>query len=250
MATFETDEARLHRYDKMRRWKKRCEFIFDWAMWGVLLSGFITLVSAWIAGIITGLFGGDLGLFFSALFSTVGYAGAVWALYRRDWRITCAVILVLGLTGILGGSMGDLVGVILIGAVLAAQIVWGRLEKQEGFPNFDISFREQEQRQTALVNSSEHRALAAGIRAAADTPGGSEMHDVLDAGIDRPALPAHLTGYRDRAANAVPQLRAQAPSSGMMDALEDIAAPPHPAPADEIPEVPDHLTYRNPHSGS
>ena len=80
---------------------------------------------------------------------------------------------------------------------------------------------------------SAERALDAGTRVAAEEDPGSDMHDLLDDGTDKQALPAELRAYHERYLQAQAYETARPQHDGMMDTLEDIDM----TPSAETPQV-------------
>lgn len=227
MASIYTDAEREHRYAQLRKKKKYINLSLDICMWAALGTGAISILPNAFSSILQGMFLFDLGQFAYTLGALALLAFAVYAIYARKWKITLAAVIVTAITIALGSP----IILILLIAALIADYFWHQLEQEEGFPLFDISFHEQQERQRKQEMISRHRALEAGTRAE-HSGNPDNMSDILDSGGNTPVSLAHLQSYHDHLVHAelstpgtesMPQYQ-----RGVMDALEDIGAPAQP----------------------
>lgn len=235
LATIYTDEAREPRYARLRAKKRRCEKALDWMMWITLLVAAFDLIPGFVSGILNGLLGGNIGAFVGFLFSVISAAAAVYAIYAKKWLHTVGAMLVIALSSAIGAmvSGGMVISsgyIVLLIPVLLIDKFWADLEKEEGFPLFDISYAERDERRRNQEKLTEARALKAGYRIAS-AERQSEMADLLDREGDVPVMAAHPHGYQERFyGSAAAERPAQAFQAGIMDTLEEIGAEPQ-APA-------------------
>lgn len=219
MADARTDEARLALYEKYRRQVRTAETILNIAMLAAvvfafgellpnLLTGFlssITLVQGWAPVI-------------ALLTAFADMAAVIYAIYKRDWRLTLIVLI---LTGILIGagyvSYWGILQPITLGAALIADLLLQPLKKEEGYPHFIIEHEDRAVQEKAIVNTVMRRAVESKVRTTEDRqPGG--MHDLLDEDAGQ-ALPAQLFAYKDRSQAAEPAVKPAGEHSGTMDEL-------------------------------
>ncbi len=235
MASLYTDEAREERYFKLRAKKKRLERILDWMMWIVLAAAALTIIPDFASAFLNGVFLGDLHALFELLVDVAVYGFAIYAIYRKSAKLTGIAVAVVLLGAVLTGSPLSLVGMIPLLLLLYVDVQWGKLEKEEGFPHFDITYAEREERQRTAEERARNRAIQAGARVAA-TEQSSDMGDLLDAGHDTMVIAPTLRGYHDRSrdsSRAAETPRQFAP--GVMDTLEAIGSD---AVRQESPHVP------------
>lgn len=224
MASIYTDAEREERYDKLRRKKRQLEKILDILMWGFLIFAALLMIGGISSGLLGGLLGGGLGDFFDFLVTALLCAAAIYVIYAKKIKHTLialgAGVLLMALTG-----MGSVIPLVAMIACIPVDIAWGKLEKEEGFPLFDISYAEREERQKASEQMVYQRALDAGVRIAS-TEQTSDMGDLLDAGHDAMVIAAPLRGSQDRFRGAVPDaVPQQSFQPGLMDTLEQMDAP-------------------------
>jgi|GEM_PF-2032605 len=244
MASLYTDEAREARYAKLRTKKKRLDITLDIIMRIVLFTMGLGVVINAIGGLLSVLSLNFLdGISF--LLDLAMVAAVVYAIYKRD-RLTSAIVLgitivfpmIRGFASGFGLSVNLFAPVIMI-AVLIVDVQWYQLSQEEGFPLFDISYQERQERQKQLEKVSLNRAVASGVRMAS-TEQNSDMSDLLDAGFDRPVMAQPLSGYHERMKDAKPGVqRAAGYQPGVMDMLEEIGGPSasEQTSADEMPEI-------------
>ena len=227
MASIYTDEAREARYGKLRIKRNRCEKWLGWIMWAILLIGALSLIPGFVDGLLGGLFRGELFTFFGFLFSVVNFCAAVYAVYAKKWQHTIAAIVLIAVLGAITASINykmaaSTFNIIPLIPTFFIDRVWAELEKEEGFPLFDISYAEREERRRNMEKLTEARALRAGYRVA-QTEQTSDMSDLLDSGRDAPVMAAHPRGYHDRYQDSQQITEPfQGIRSGVMDTLEDI----------------------------
>ena len=224
MANILTDESRLTRYSVLRKRKKILETIFDISMFLIILAAATEIIPQFISGVLQGFFLGELRPFFVFLGVTLSMAFFVYALFRRDWRFLLpALILSLLLTG--GGffcGLGSLLSPFAIAAALIVSFFWLKLQKEEGFPLFEITFNEEQERQKVQEKRTEYRTLQAQIREAQEKPdSNAEMTDLLDADSQKDFMPAHLSNYHERYRNADAVVHSVQPHDDRMDTVTE-----------------------------
>ncbi len=243
MASIYTDEARRERYDRLRAKKKRLDKCLDIVMWLALIGAFIGVVSGFMSGVLNGVLYGNLKPFFIWLLDTGIYGVMIWAIYAKNIKLTLIAMGIVALSSIAviaGGEIPD--GLVLLIPVLIVDIQWDKLSKEEGFPLFDISFREYEDRERHQTEIARNRALAAGVRVATAEGDGADMGDILDAGFDKPVIAerigTNMGRYAGSVQDAVPQREF---TPGVMDELilepADASAPPQPVRSVNTPEL-------------
>ena len=233
MASILTDESRQARYAVLRKRKKILERIFDIMMWGTLLELFIEIVSQFVSGVLQGIFMGELIPFFVFLFVLAAGVFSVYALFRRDLRFLLPAVILTGLMNGMGCfvAFGVLLPVFLSIAGINS-IFWAKLKQEEGFPLFDISFIEEQERQKVQEKRTEYRTLQAQIRAAQETlDTDAEMTDLLDADTKKDYMPAHLNNYHERYRNADAVVQIPEAHDDKMDLVEE------PEPSGEMDEL-------------
>ena len=99
VASIYTDEEREKRYSRLRVKRNRCEKWLGWIMWGILLIGALSLIPAFVDGLLHGLFQGELFTFFGFLFSVVNFCIAVYAVYAKKWLHTAAAMFLISVLG-------------------------------------------------------------------------------------------------------------------------------------------------------
>jgi MFS family permease len=214
MANIYTDDARVARYEKLRRQKKIYEAVFAVCMIILLLISLIMVFSSLFRGAIWGLFLNQMGDFWMGIGLLLCAGFAVYALFTRNWRwiIAAAVI-----TGFLTGGLFSLP----LLPSLVVSFFWENLKNEEGFPDFKVTGVEQKNSEQKIVQNLEKRALQEGTRVrqeALDPDAG--MGDLLE--DNQQVLPAELRNYHERSSNADPVARAADKHDSVMDTLEDL----------------------------
>jgi len=231
-----SDREREERYGRLRARKNKLEKQHDILGWVVMGTVGLGAVISIFSGVLYGVFV-DASQFFYTLFELAEAGAVIYAVYKRDWRITLGVLIgYILLTAIQVGafdghfSIVDLV-VVLLGVELYIDRQWFKLSQEEGFPHFDITYAEREKRQQIQEELMRNRALQAGVRVAS-TEQTSGMGDLLDADSDAPVLAPHLQARHDRSRlYAAPGTQMpDAFDAGKMGMLEEIGAPAPEAP--------------------
>ncbi len=221
MPSIYTEDERLARYSRLRKRRDSIEKILGIAMLITVIAALGEVVQALLDSILGGLtLLRGLGEFFRALADTVLMAAAVFAVYKRDWRITLGVFILISF-GIGGGVVYDL-GVIQpipLTAAMICDIFWAKLSKEEGFPQFQLEVNRQEAAAKAWDFTARKRAVETGARAAASADS-SDMHDLLDDSAEE--INSDLTGYQERSQGADPLVHKAEQHSDRMDTLEDL----------------------------
>ncbi len=214
LASYMDDETRLAHYDKCRIKKKRYERVLDVCMWIAILFGAMAVIpTLFVDGLLNGIFIGDIPTFFGALLCTAVILFAIYAIYLRKPVITA-------IAGIVTLYFAPLVSVATL-VCIAPHILLAKLSQEEGWPLFDISIGEYQQREKNTEKIMQHRAVGLGARAAtAPVAGDAEMHDILDETPD--TVFVNPAGYHDRFRDAVPEDRVNSFTPGVMDTLESI----------------------------
>lgn len=243
MTTMYTDAAREERYGRLRAKRNFLEKWHDRLAWVAIFTIGLGMIASIMGGVLYGLFI-SISEFFTAMFDVAEALAVFYALYKRDYRITAGVligyVLLKSITlGAFGGmlSLTDLVVLMLI-AELIIDIQWHKLSQEEGFPLFDITYAEREERKQLQEEIVRNRAINQGVRVAA-TEQTSDMGDLLDAGFDAPVLPPHLSARHERSGlYATPGTQAAEDfDAGKMAMLEEIGAPPRSGQSNEMDEL-------------
>lgn len=220
MPSLFTEDERLARYSRLRKRRDAIEKILGIAMLITVVAALGEVIPALLESILGGLtLLRGLGEFFLALAGIVLMAAAVFAVYKRDWRITLGVFALIAV-GIGGGAVRYL-GVIQpipLTAAMICDVFWAKLSKEEGFPQFQLEINRQEAAAKAWDFTARKRAVETGARAAV-SEGSSDMHDLLDDRAE--ALNTDLTGYQERSQGADPLVHKAEQHSELMDTLED-----------------------------
>ena len=234
MASIYTDEAREARYAKLRPVKKGCDIVLGMLMI-LALWHLVDAITAAGSFFLSGLMSFSLALLFLAVLNAASGFFCIYAIYKKNVRITAVILL----CHVIPLIVDRLLALLIMAVTLIVDIVWWKLEQQEGFPHFQITQMEYKERTEAYVRHMENRALEAGTRVAAEDDPGSDMHDLLDAG-DKQALPAELRAYHERYLQAQAYETARAQHDGMMDSLEDIDMTPSAGTPQTPPVQPEH----------
>ena len=221
MASVYTEDERLVRYSKLRKRRDNVEKILGAVMLVALTAAAGEVIPALLDSILGGLtLLRELDVFFLALAGIVLMAAVIFAIYKRDWRITLITLVPVTL-GIGFGAIRYL-GVLqplTLTAALVCHIFWARLSKEEGFPQFQLEVNRQEASQKAWDFTARKRAVETGARVAASADD-KDMYDLLDDRTE--ALNTDLTGYQERSQGADPLVHKAEQHSNIMDTLEDL----------------------------
>lgn len=189
-----SDKAREERYAKNRLIRNRLDKTFDISMWVTIVVSLIPVANSLIYGL-AALVAAQVGVLFESLCTLAGCAATVLAIYQKKVSFTIAMLGVNVLMLFCKGSV--LLNIPILLFVLWVCDRWEKLSQEEGFPLFDIPYREQEERRKLQEQYARDRAIQSGARVAA-TEQQSDMHDILDADRDTPVLPAEIRGYEER----------------------------------------------------
>lgn len=215
MASYLDDKTRAAHYDECRIKKKRYERVLDICMWASLLFGAFTVIPELFVNVfMNALFLRDVETLSVALGSVLSVAAAIYTIYLRKWPVTVvAAAVVMPFNAAVGCAA-------IVSAVV--HFLLEKLSREEGWPLFDISYAEQEQRQKNTEKIIRHRAVEQGARvigeAAPDGKSAQDMYDILDERRD--TLSVSPSGYHDRFRNAQPEDRVNSFEPGVMDTLE------------------------------
>ncbi len=214
MATYMDDATRIEHYDKCRIKKKRNERTLDVCMWIAIIDGAITVLpELFVNGLLNGIFIADIRTFLGALLCTALVLFAIYAIYLRKPVIT----IVAGVAVFYFAPLVSLATLVCIVPHIALE----KLSQEEGWPLFDISIGEYQQREKNTEKIMHHRAVELGARLATDpVEGDSEMHDILSEAPDTVFVAP--SGYHGRFRDAVPEDRINSFTPGVMDTLESI----------------------------
>lgn len=222
MANIYKDEVRIARYDNCRKRVKRCELLFGISMWAMIFLALTEIIPQTIYGFFNGLFLGEMMPFCTMLAVAADIIFSIYAISRRDWRfllgaLICALVFISGGLFVLFGYLSPIVLIL----PLIASTDWRRLEKEEGFPRFEITYAEQTEQQRTQERRARHRALQAGIRTEqAQLNARADMSDLLDEETEQ--LPAALKNYHNRSLSADAVVRLKEPHDDRMDRLNEI----------------------------
>ncbi|MDD5946929.1 MAG: hypothetical protein PUC41_03925 [Oscillospiraceae bacterium] len=214
MATYMDDQTRIAHYDKCRIKKKRNERVLDVCMWVAIICGAVTVIpTLFVNGLLNGIFIGDIPTFLRALLTTAIVLFSIYAIYLRKPVITAIAAL--------ASFFVDPLVFIATLVSIVPHIGLQKLSQEEGWPLFDISIREYQQREKNTEKIIQHRAMELGARRVTDSAeGDAEMNDILNDTSDTVLIPP--AGYHDRFRDAVPEDRIHSFQPGVMDTLESI----------------------------
>lgn len=222
MASYLTDEEREERYFRLRKKVRLCDRLFG--VTAIVLIVFFILNLTDFTFSFSSLLSGDMKPFIQLVLIAAMCAFGVTAAYRKKLLLVLLSLLIGLLMPFLVGAFGFLFLAAMLPSIPAA-VIWQKLEKEEGFPQFRISIAETQERQKLTEQRVRFRALQAGTRVteeAASAAGAKDgMNDLLDAGRDTPILTRDLHGYHARNENAQAFENAPQTISGNMDSLED-----------------------------
>lgn len=238
MASLYTDEAREERYFRLRAKKKRLDGLLDITMWITLACAAIVIIPGAMSAFLNGVFLGDMRTLLEFLMSVAVCGFTVYAIYCKNFRHVIIAMIGVALLTMLAGAMSLIVMIpLIIAAVVSWE--WGKLEKEEGFPHFDITYAEREERERTAESRARNRAIQAGARISS-VGQSSDMGDLLDAGHDTMVLAPTLRGQHDRYLGSTQQNTAPQPvNQGIMDSLESIGA-------DAVTETKPHVPQQDP----
>ena len=221
MASLYTDEAREERYFRLRAKKKRLDRVLDILMWLTLLCAAVSIIPGFAAAFLNGVFLGDLHALLDFVWSVAVYALAIYAIYCKNPKYAfCAIVGIVAISILFDAF--SVIGLITLLPVLWVDKEWAKLEKEEGFPLFDMSYAEREERTRTAEERARNRALQAGARVASSGQT-SDMGDLLDAGHDTMVIAPALHGQHDRYRGSVAgQTERPQFVPGVMDTLETI----------------------------
>lgn len=223
MASIYSDDYRLVRYSKLRKQRDIIEKILGFSM----LIALVCAAGEVIPALLESILGGfallrEIGDFFLAVLGIFCMAGAIYAVYKREWIITLVALVLLPILTAFGAVryLGVFQPVPLL-AALICDIFWLKLSKEDGFPQFQLELNRHEATEKAWDFTSRKNAVESGARTAATgTAADSDMHDLLDETAE--TLNADLKGYQDRSQGADPFVHPAETHSEMMDSLEDL----------------------------
>ena len=220
MPSIYTDDSRFARYAKLRTRKKAIEYVLDAAMIVALILAageIIPDLLESILGSMTGL--RPLGSLFLAFAAIAGTAAVIFAIYKKDWRITAIVLLLtpLLITGGVFQKWGILQPVPLA-AALICDLLWLPLTKEEGFPQFHLELDREAAARQAKVYTARKSAVDSGVRT--EATGEQDMRDLLSEEAE--SINADLTGYQSRSQHADPLVHAREQHDSVMDTLEEL----------------------------
>ena len=224
MANILTDESRLARYSVMRKRKKWIEIVFDISMWAMLLAALTEIIPQFFSGVLRGIFLGELMPFAAFLAVLAGMAFFIYAIFRRDFRFLIPALvlsLLFDVAGVFAG-LGALLAPLALTVSLVDSFFWLALQHEEGFPQFEISIAEEQEKKAVQEKRTEYRTLQAQVREAQEQLNpNAEMTDLLDAGIEPEHMPAHLSNYHERYRNADAVVRPQQVHGDRMDEVSE-----------------------------
>ena len=222
MASIYTDDARLVRYEKMRKRKDILEKIRGACMIIALLLAIDEAVPTLLDSVVGGLaMLRGLDSFFVSIIAVLTAAAAIFAIYKRNWIISIVVLAVVGLMCSIG--VLHFWGFFLIAPLFVSLICdffWAKLSQEEGFPQFRLEIGRHEATEKAWDYTARKNALESGARVAATgSESDRDMHDLLDESAE--VINAGLTGYQARSEGADPLVHKGEKHSDIMDTLEE-----------------------------
>ena len=224
MATFLDEKTRAEHYAQNRKKKKTLERGYDIIFWIFMIPIAFSVVPSLIGGFIK-LFALDFLLLLEGIGLAIMYGAGIFALYKHRMKITACVMLVVAIFSAFIKVSAECIPVILVFVFLLDR-QWEKLEQEEGFPLFDISYREQEEQPALATKRAKYQAVQLGARVAHVTNEGA-MNDLLDDGKDAPVVAGPLSGYHDKFRNSV--LGYQPPKPYQTGVMDDILSDLQPA---------------------
>lgn len=221
MPSIYKEDERLARYSKLRKRRDTIEKVLGITMLAAIIAALGEIVPALLNSILGGLtLLRGLDEFILALAGIALMAAVIFAIYKRDWRITLVILILTPFC--IGFGVAQYLGILqplpLISALIC-DIFWAKLSKEEGFPQFQLEVNRQEAAAKAWDFTARKRAVETGARAAASADS-SDMHDLLDDSAEE--INSDLTGYQERNQGADPLVHKAEQHSDRMDTLEDL----------------------------
>lgn len=237
MASLYTDAEREARYSALRTKRRRCDRVFDICMYMALGFGLLALQST-LSFFTAGMATGNITSLALGIIYTAPLIGLVIAIYLKDIRVSVGEFFALFL--LLNGADRLAFSGLMIAciATVLTDYFWLELSKEEGFPMFEIGYEEEKERNKALQQYADNRAIAAGVRAE-NTGTDDEMHDLLDEGHDVQQVYQPLHGMHERFRNAQAYENQYSYVPGVMDTIETPAEPPLPQSQAEMDDITD-----------
>lgn len=159
MASIYTDDIRIAHYESCKQRAKRCDILFGIAMWAMVLIALTECSELLTEGVFGGLMQGAIGIFAAKLCTVAVTVFSVPAIYRRDRHMVLGALFGACLCAVTGlfAMFGVFSPLFLLMAMVAC-VLWQRLSREEGFPQFEITYAEKNDRQRAEQVRLSHRA--------------------------------------------------------------------------------------------
>ena len=222
MASLYTDEVREQRFIVNRKRKKLLDRLYDVLMFVALIYGLSKMITMAFDSLTNGIMLGSMLSMLSIFLFVPGATATIYTLSLKTVKSAVIAELITIACFLLSGDATDLYPYLLIGlgSIILAKC-WEKLAEEEGFPLFDISYREMEERrnhnekrtryQATLLGERERRIRAEEVAAvwndavqqhivegSTTKPQKEEMSDLLDIGRDAPIEKQNLEQYHDR----------------------------------------------------
>ena len=139
---------------------------------------------------------------FQILATLASAAVMVFTAFSRRLKIIAAGAAGIILISLVSGSASGMFFIFLLIPAAIGAVIWERLEQEEGFPLFRISYEELSERRLNAEKKTRFRAAAAGTRRVTDAEGHRNMGDLLDDQEETPVLTSGLQGYHARSNDA------------------------------------------------
>ncbi|MBR5372992.1 MAG: hypothetical protein IK130_12360 [Oscillospiraceae bacterium] len=208
MASLLNDEVRREHYAVCREQRIKCEKLFSLCggvMVGLCAADIISslYLAIWVTYDMTvknasHLVGGwNLSNFGCLILSLAICVTVLLGVHARKTRTVLIGLILSPVRVVLEPLRFFTLAVIPIVVCFLSMRKWDALSKEDGFPQFDISFDERKKRAAQMERITKHMAIETGKRRTA-APDAGEMSDLLDTAGDTPVAAAELSGYHDR----------------------------------------------------
>ena len=216
-----TDEERETRYIGLRKKKRISDILCAIPFFpGVLI--FIVAAVSMFSAVGDEMVGNGWGGILQCLCMAASAVITVYAAYTRRLRYIIAGAVAVVLLDIISLTGVSLILVLsLIPAVVGA-VIWSKLEKEEGFPLFRITYGELSERRKTAEQKTRYRAVESGSRRVTDPQLAGGMGDLLDLQEDTPQLTAVLHNYHERSRNAQGELNAPMSDVGEYGKMDEL----------------------------
>lgn len=140
-----SEELREH-YDKMRVKKNNCEKIYGCCMALMILFGVVEILITNTFADILELAAGNIIVVIATAAKLAALAVSIIGLYKRSWKLTAIAIFLLLIAFLVQQDCTCIGTLVTLIVTEINHCTWEKLKKAEGFPHFEITEVEQQQR--------------------------------------------------------------------------------------------------------